>query len=429
MKYIALLIGILAVVPLATLLRSNPEWMRRSWFAIGLLAFLMTASPYLSVAVVAWSWPGHTYGYDVTLIDILALAIYLSQPRTQNRFQFRLPLMFYFLAAASTMFLSAVPMATSFYVWQLTRVIFLAIVTARGCERQENRESLINGMAVGLIVEMCFVLWQRFVLGIVQTPGTFSHQNFLGLSLHFAYFPILMLVLHRPGRFLEYSALFSVAVIVSMTASRATVGLMLLGTALAVALSISLRSTARKWRVALAGTAGVLLMVPLALKSFEARLQVNPFPSTLGERDERTLMQDAAWSIARDHPFGVGANMFVAVANTGGYYEEAGVGLPSRGSLVHNVFYLVLAETGYVGLFAFLYLMGLVIFRALLTGVRSNASENGSLSLGIAVGVFVVALHSWFEWVLITGVAQTFLALCIGMTASLAPQKRLAHLK
>ena len=54
-----------------------------------------------------------------------------------------------------------------------------------------------------------------------------------------------------------------------------------------------------------------------------------------------------------DHPLGVGANQYVIVANTGGYSARAGVpwNTDERAAPVHDAYYLVTAELGFLGLF------------------------------------------------------------------------------
>src|SRR5258708_24919325 len=105
-----------------------------------------------------------------------------------------------------------------------------------------------------------------------------------------------------------------------------------------------------------------------------------------------------------DHPMGVGANHYVIVANTEGYSDRAGV-IPtsgSRGANVHNVYWLVLAETGYVGIAAFLLLLAQPLFMAFRTAWSHRRDWRGDVLLGLGVALLAVYVHSLLEWAFLT---------------------------
>ena len=60
----------------------------------------------------------------------------------------------------------------------------------------------------------------------------------------------------------------------------------------------------------------------------------------------------AAKMIIADHPLGVGPNQYLLVANIGGYSSRAGVAwnAANRSAPVHNSYYFITAELGFVGL-------------------------------------------------------------------------------
>ena len=121
---------------------------------------------------------------------------------------------------------------------------------------------------------------------------------------------------------------------------------------------------------------------------------------------------------------GIGADNYIVVANTKGYNERAGV-IPTVGSLsahVHNVFRLIGAETGYFGLASFVALLLQPMIVAFVWGWRARGDLKGDLLLGLGLSIFVVSIHSVFEWVLVTYHLQYFLAVQTGMIAGLAQQ-------
>jgi O-antigen ligase len=121
---------------------------------------------------------------------------------------------------------------------------------------------------------------------------------------------------------------------------------------------------------------------------------------------------------------GVGANHYVAVAKHQGYSERAGV-IPaevSRNAIVHNAYLLATAETGYLGIAAFLLLLTQPLFVALVCGWRNTANTKGDLLLGLCAALAVVYLHSFVEWILLSAQIQYLFAITVGMIAGLAQQ-------
>ena len=89
---------------------------------------------------------------------------------------------------------------------------------------------------------------------------------------------------------------------------------------------------------------------------------------------------------------------------------------------VHNVYLLVAAETGYLGLFTFILLLLRPLTVAFLCGWRHRRDTRSDVLLGMGVALLCVYIHSFFEWFLILSTAQYMFALEIGMIAGLAMQ-------
>jgi O-antigen ligase len=161
------------------------------------------------------------------------------------------------------------------------------------------------------------------------------------------------------------------------------------------------------------------ISAPLAIASLSRRYEVAP---VAGSYEERQAFERAAWMIVEDHPFGIGPNHYVVVANTGGYSERAGViwNAGSRAAHVHNVYLVILAETGWLGLASYLWMILGAIFVAFRCAFRFRKDPRGDLILGVGMGLVVVSLHALYEWVLVTSFAQNLLFISIGLIAGLA---------
>lgn len=137
--------------------------------------------------------------------------------------------------------------------------------------------------------------------------------------------------------------------------------------------------------------------------------------------------------VIADHPLGVGANRFVTVANVGGYYQRAGVVWNSFGALVHNTYYLVTAEMGFLGLIALFGVLLAVLSLTFGTFRRAPPSFGAEYALGTTVTILAVAAHSYYEWITMYWVIHFLLAMNVGVMvairASLSNKRSVAGFK
>jgi len=98
----------------------------------------------------------------------------------------------------------------------------------------------------------------------------------------------------------------------------------------------------------------------------------------------------------KDHPFGIGINQFSWVLQHGGYAQD--MYAYDKGGLVHNLYWLTLAELGYAGLIAFILLMGTPLLIAAWGAMRLR-DIRGDILLGCAGGMIALLAQSTLEWV------------------------------
>ena len=126
MKWVLFAIALAGLFPLAGWLRQTPLQRPKIWMLMGCLPFLLTALPRLEIALIAWpDWPGIAKGIEISALDMLALAIYLSLPRGGEPLPFKVAMGFYLAAVLLSAIHAIVPFATIFYVWQLARVFLI----------------------------------------------------------------------------------------------------------------------------------------------------------------------------------------------------------------------------------------------------------------------------------------------------------------
>ncbi len=400
---------------LAMFLRNNRQHLPKAAFLLALLPFIemrlnVTASPY------TWpTWQGFVKGIDVSLIDALAIAMIFASGPIKTPLRLKLAFSFFvFVFILSTAF-AEIYLPSVFYGWQLVRVLLVYYAVVRSSALDKNVPAyLLTGLIAGLSIQAVVVLQQKLA-GQVQAGGWFGHQNLLGMASHFIVYPAFAAFLG--GYYVRRTALCVAAAFIVAWAggSRATIGLMGAGLALTILLSCWRRSSSRKMAVAGLGLLCIIAAVPILYGAVERRSA----EVRAGSSEERERMRAGASMIIADHPLGVGANRFVAVANVGGYYARAGVAWTSVAALVHNTYYLVAAEMGVLGLAALIGMMITVFSLAWDNLKRAPPGFGSEYALGTVVMVLAVAAHSYYEWITMYYVIHVLFAMTIGVMVAL----------
>jgi len=110
----------------------------------------------------------------------------------------------------------------------------------------------------------------------------------------------------------------------------------------------------------------------------------------IGEQD-RLVMWQAAWKMIQDRPvLGHGVNTFMS------RYLDYWVGGERMPRYAHNCYLQVAAETGMLGLAAFLALLGLLFVR-LLTGSQRGPPADQAQLAGLTAGLLAFALQAGID--------------------------------
>ncbi len=420
MKWVALLLFMASVPILIGWLRANPQRAPIVWTAMGFLPFVMDPW-HLIIGPISWAmWPGYVKGLELSLLDFVALAVFLRYQNVRVPSPILKILPIYIGVVLTTMIYSAVPMAAFFYAWQLARVLLIFAAVSKICQDPRGASALIRGMVLGICFQAGFSIDQK-LSGVTQASGTFGHQNLLGMISHFVVFPALAMLMVDGKQRAPLYGVIAGAIVVIFGASRATLGLAAFGFVTLLVLSIARKPTPRKSMIVGLGLVGLAVAAPLALSSLQERFAVAPIST---DYDERAAFERAARMMIADHPMGVGSNQYVVVANTQGYSDRAGVvwNYGSRGANVHNAYLLVWAETGFMGLAVFVLLLLTPIRIAFRTAWQNRRDPRGDLLLGLGVCLVVVVTHCFYEWIFVVYPVQVMFAMDAGMIAGLARQ-------
>ena len=197
MKWAFLLVIALLVWPLSIRLRKNPDLRLRVFALAAFLPFVL-GSLHLYWALLNWRWVGYVKGAEISLLDFIALSLYLSMPRPERRLPFRRSMAIYLAVTALSAIEAMYPVAALFYPLQLGRTFLVCVIVYRGvCVDRRVPEAVLKGLAAGVLLEVFFAVWQR-AHGVLQAPGTFSSQNLLGMISQFVLFSVFRIDPRRP---------------------------------------------------------------------------------------------------------------------------------------------------------------------------------------------------------------------------------------
>ena len=420
MKWVALLLFILVGIGATVAVRQNPRAVLAAAFLLGFLPFVMAPWHLMIAPYSIASWPGYVKGWEFGLIDVIAIACLIGVPKARSALPFKYVFLAYIAASTLSVFLAPNFTIALSYPIQLARVFLVFAAVARISASPPGVKAVLQGLFVGLAYQAVVAVLAKMG-GAVQTGGSFGHQNMLGYASHMVFIPALGLLLS--GRWTRWAmlGLASGATVILMTASRGTLAFAALGLAITYLLSATSKWSSRKGIVGLASILAVGLSIPVVQASFAQRFEQRGDNFT-AEDEERLAFKRAARMMIADAPFGVGANHYVLIANTKGYSQRAGVAWnsTSRATNVHNLYLLVWAETGFIGILSLVVLFTTACLYSFRWAFKSERSLESNLLFGIGGGLFAVIVHSFFEWIFVVYSVQYVFAVSIGLAAGLS---------
>ncbi|MEM7245632.1 MAG: O-antigen ligase family protein [Acidobacteriota bacterium] len=376
-------------------LRYKPKYMFIPPFLIGFLPFYGLEGLAIN-PITEPSYRGDSRGFEVTIIDILAVVLavaFAKKPKVKA------PLfgvtVAYLLVCWFSWFMAAYSDYALWSAWKSLRAYFLAVVLTKALRDTVIARWLIRGLAVGLIYVTFICLKQRYVEGLHQIYGTFHHQNTLGMAVYLVAPIFFSIMLMRPAGPLNSLALGCGAVVAVLSLSRgvmmvypATMGMVYFG-------SLTWKITPRKIMVGFAALICLGGVMAKSLDSIVARFTNAPKAS---ER-ARERFEHASALMLDDKPMGIGMNNFSAVLEGSNYAYRANIrGYDSTG-LVHNIYWLTLAELGYLGLITYVLVTFLPILMALKWAWLGRGDLRAQVILAGGAALLGMAIHGKLEWI------------------------------
>lgn len=396
MRFAALALILLSLPVFVALLRRYPA--RREWAltATGVLLFCVgPISPDAALYSLAM-WPGIAKGFMLSPIDTLSLALILTRSRPKAQVHYAWLVIVFMIPSALSVFVSSSPVSTLLVPIQIARVALMTYALAGELHSPAALRSLFTGVAGGLLIQAGFVIEQK-LSGVLQARGTADHQNILGLMVEAAVIPLFALMLEGERRKFVYAGLAAGLIIIAGGGSRATMVMVPIALFVLLVLSIFRRSSPHKLKIL-----GMLLVasavtIPLGLATLGDRFGDS---SMSVEKDARWPFERAARMMSADHPFGVGANNYVTVANTEGYYRRAGVdwGGNNLAAPVHNSYLLMRAENGWLGQIVMIAVLVVPLVGGFVLAFTNRRVPMAGMGLGASVAITAILVHINFEY-------------------------------
>ena len=384
------------------------------------------------------SYRGHTKGYHFYFNHALAIALivakWLEDPRS-----FRLipPGLGYYLfyCAMSLLSLAHAP-NTNLGIMAAHKSIFaslLMIATFNTLRRDEDFQFFLRAMALTMTWELFVCLKMKYLEGAYQVHGTFEHQN--PLAMYSVLMGMIFLATglgpkFKGANFIMLAFMFC-GVIVECTLSRGALAMFAAGTVAVIGASLTDKVTKRRVlatsALAFLGSIGLLLALDSIISRFHDE-------GNQGSAELREVMKEACRAMVSDEPMGIGWNNYALVVNPPYRYSEIyyqyfrGLGQKidetAPNSVVESHYYLLLSETGYVGLNSWLLLIIVGLYRNFRAAWFFGHGFRRCLSLGIMFGCALNYEQSTLERVLVQPRNLMMWMIVMGITGRLEVMRR-----
>lgn len=430
-------------------------WPRLRAGALFLIAAGLAATTWFDLNIYSAYWyRGTTRGFEVTILDALALGLLFSSllsPRSEGPRRFwpgSLGFMLIFLGYCAATTVLASPFIFGLYeLSKLMRGIVFFLAVALFVRREKDLSVLALALAAAVGIEALMAIRQRVQFGMYRPGGTLGHPNSLSMYLCLTT-PVLIAAacstLPAFVRRVCWLAIVGAALTMVLTLSRAGIPVFVVAAGGCFLWCASWRP--KPVHVVL-GALAVVALGAFVLKSWPL-LQQRFGQSTLreeyidGDGETRGYYFRQAGVILDRNPFGVGLNNWSywvsreygkPLGMTYQDYDDIVYAPPSDllpfyryAAPAHNLGVLTAAEVGWAGLA----LLMLCWLRWLGMGASFLFSRNADPMHRLAVGVFFgmlgVFLHSFTEWTFRQTQIFLLFHVLLGVLAALQAVRRTA---
>ena len=410
-----ILVEYCAVAPgIALAIKGNRKRERWAFATLVFMASCQINKITLMLDSIDW-YRGATKGFEFGWMDVMAIALLMASAlKKQRPWRFLAPGALLYLLYIGCSMISIYHAPEKVYTlmagWRFSKAVLAYLAAFHFLREEEDLRVFLRALAVTLIVQMLVVLKMKYKDHIFQVMGWFEHQNALAMWSYMCGFALLAAGLGEASKKdtrLFLAGYLASGVIVQSALSRASLVAYGVGTALIFMLSLGDRVTKKRLVsmlvIAVLGATGLMLALPtLMLRFGEDRNQQSS--------ELRTMLNSAAASMLHDSPTGIGWNNFVIMANSPYPYGQViddwtlSRGMNLDPDEIHpqpeSHYWLMLAENGYPGFFAYLLFIVVTTFWCL-RGIRAfRRTPIAAFLIGVFIAMVITYIHSNAERVL-----------------------------
>lgn len=410
MKYIIFTIALVMGVPVMAGAAAFSEKIKHLLFSLLVVSFLFGTKFSINILSMEY-YRGPVRGFEISLADLICLGLIIGMLlRNGNRIiwlpRFSGVFGVFFLFAVFNVYRSNYALYGWFVIWQLFRmgVLYWCVVNFFATENysHESISAIMRGYAFTGLILFAISFKQKYLDGIYRTWAFFDHSNTIP-----SFALILLCALLIWGLREEKLTLFQLLVtlfaalglVFSVFSTSSRTGMVTAGGSVFCALIITnFRGSSKRARRATL-LIGICMLIGslMILDTFIYRFLYAPKES----EEARNEFETAAIMMADDHPFGVGLNQYSQVLTLEENYRKhiEVMRNEEQGGVAHHIYLLTAAEMGYAGLYAFIFILGLLLFSMIVFGITMKTIEQ-RLLLGLAAGFLVLYAIGLYEWVM-----------------------------
>jgi O-antigen ligase len=430
---------------------------RRIWqravFATMLVLTIMRPGNFMMMIGSIETYRGHTKGYEISLIEVLALALILAVRRAPRGLRLKargVPGLGWYLLWCGVSLLSMFGSYEPTYaLMALSRFAKGALIFAAAAMYLRDEKDLrwaVGALAGALFHHGLLCLKMRLFDGSWQVKGWFEHQNPMAMWCYLSALPVLAVMLSPQvkGRlfWLCAAGYGGAGLCILLSVSRAALAAYAAGSAILLVAAWLRGPSVRVTLLTMAGALGAVMVALFALDSFKARLNEVAESSQEVESDLRDILNQQSAAMLRASPLvGIGWNNF-GIANSrprGAEFSEIleewdrdrGFTIYDENyyanPLTESLYWLWLAETGWLGLASFGVFALLTLGWALRNAWHSRGTLTGAVALALLVGLTICYAHGSVERILTQTKNLSHWLMLAGMVAGMERQRRAAR--
>jgi hypothetical protein len=386
--------------------------------AVGLMCFMTTggilSSNEWGLTLAPFLYRSHARGYHFYFIILPAVALIFSKVFTKWREVKLVPpgMWLFYLFCLSASFSIVIAEFPTYVIMAALKTVELTLVGTAAynfIRTDRDLKFLINCLAWTMAWQFVVVLKMKYVDHIYQVYGTFEHQN--SLSTFTTMIGLVFLGAGLAPKEAKSNWFLWVyimcAFIVQSALSRGSLFTFAIGTVVVVLFSLVDRVTKRRIYALLGLSAIAVIGLAFTMDTITAR-----FGDYGNDESKRTrdMLNEASRAMVRDHPLGVGWNNYGRMINHPYHYGDHidawqrqngnPVDPAYQKGISESLYYLILAENGYLSLGLFIAFYSLFLLMNLRAALTFRTDMIGGFSIGLFAGCAMIYLQSILERVL-----------------------------